>query len=52
MNKKQAAEQISTLFQSAFSRDNYTHFLRNLLNDFDARNNHYSGNTVDAIQNP
>ncbi len=46
MNKKQAAEQIGTLFQSAFNRENYTHFLRNLLNDFDARNNHYSGNTV------
>jgi len=46
MNKKQAADQISTLFQSTFQRDNYTHFLRNLLNDVEARDNHYSGNTV------
>ena len=46
MNKNQAAEQISTLFQSAFDRRNYTRFLRNLLNDVEARDNHYSGNTV------
>ncbi len=46
MNKKQAAEQISTLFQSIFDRENYTHFLRNLLNDVESRDNHYSGNTV------
>ena len=46
MNKKQAAEQINTLFQGAFNRETYTHFLRNLLNDVEARNNHYSGNTV------
>lgn len=46
MNKKQAAEQISTLFQSKFDRENYTHFLRNLLNDVESRDNHYSGNTV------
>lgn len=46
MNKKQAADQISELFRSAFSRETYTHFLRNLLNDVEERNNHYSGNTV------
>ena len=46
MNKNQAAEQISTLFQSAFNRDDYTHFLRNLLNEVEPRNHHYSGNMV------
>lgn len=46
MNKKQAAEQISNLFEHGFQRETYTHFLRNLLNDVEARNNHYSGNTV------
>jgi len=46
MNKKQAADQISTLFQSSFQRENYTHFLRNLLNDFEARNDHYHSNQI------
>ena len=29
MNRKQDAEQISILFQSAFNREKYAHFLRN-----------------------
>lgn len=46
MNKKQAIEQIGSLFENAFNREAYTHFLRNLLNDIEPRDNHYSGNTV------
>jgi hypothetical protein len=46
MDKKQAAEQISQLFQSAFDREGYSYFLKNLLNDIEGKNNHYSGNTV------
>ncbi len=46
MNKNQAAERISALFQSAFNRDDYIHFLRNLLNDVEPRNHHYSGNMI------
>jgi hypothetical protein len=52
MNKKQANEQISALFESAFNRETYTHFLRNLLNDVEARDNHYSGNTVPDAYKP
>ena len=46
MNQQQATNQIRTLFQSSFSRENYILFLRNLLNDFESKHSHYSGNTV------
>jgi hypothetical protein len=46
MEKKQAIDQIRNLFQSAFDRENYIHFVKNLLNQIEPRNNHYSGNMV------
>jgi len=46
MDKKQAKELISNLFSQAFDRQRYEHFLRNLLNHFEPRNGHYSGNYI------
>jgi len=46
MDKKQAKELISNLFSQAFDRQRYEHFLRNLLNHFEPRSGHYSGNYI------
>jgi hypothetical protein len=46
MDKKQAAEQIRTLFESSFNRDNFIHFINNLLNNVELRDNHYTGNYI------
>lgn len=46
MNKKQAQEQISGVFQHTFGRERYTAFLRNLLNHYEPRDGHYTGNLI------
>lgn len=46
MDKKQAAELIRTLFENSFNRDNFTHFINNLLNDVEIRDKHYTGNYI------
>jgi len=46
MDEKQAKELIGNLFSQAFDRQRYEHFLRNLLNHFEPRNGHYSGNYI------
>jgi len=44
MDNNQAKELISSLFTQAFDRQRYEHFLRNLLNHFEPRSGHYTGN--------
>jgi hypothetical protein len=46
MNKKQAQQTIQKLFTKSFELDSYQHFLRNLLNNFEPRNGHYTGNYI------
>ena len=46
MDKRQAKEQIKGIFQNAFNRDSYQHFIRNLLNQLEARDAHYTGNMI------
>ena len=46
MDKQQAQELIEKLFTTAFDRDSYQHFLRNLLNNFEPRDAHYTGNYI------
>ncbi len=46
MDKKQALQQIRDIFQNGFRRENYEHFIRNLLNQVEPRDNHYSGNLI------
>ena len=51
MDKKQAQELIQQLFTQSFDLDRYQHFLRNLLNHFEARDGHYTGNYIpDCLQ--
>lgn len=46
MHKQQAQELIEKLFTTAFDRDSYQHFLRNLLNNYEPRDAHYTGNYI------
>ncbi|TNJ35936.1 Eco57I restriction-modification methylase domain-containing protein [Prosthecochloris vibrioformis] len=46
MDKQQAQELIEKLFTTAFDRDSYQHFLRNLLNNYEPRDAHYTGNYI------
>ncbi len=46
MDKSQAQELVRELFSNAFDQQRYQHFLRNLLNNFETRNGHYTGNYI------
>ncbi len=46
MDTKQAQDLIRQLFTHAFDLDRYQHFLRNLLNQFEPRDGHYTGNYI------
>ena len=46
MDNKQAQHQIREIFQHPFQRVNYLHFLRNLLNQIEPRDAHYTGNLI------
>jgi hypothetical protein len=46
MEKAQAKEHIESIFQHPFERVSYENFLRNLLNEFEPRGRHYSGNVI------
>jgi len=44
MDRKQAQKAVGELFTQPFDRERYQHFLRNLLNNFEARENKYYKN--------
>lgn len=46
MDKKQAQQAINDLFSKAFDRERYQFFLRNLLNNYEPRTGHYTGNYI------
>lgn len=46
MDHKQAQQQVRDIFQHPFNRNNYQHFLRNLLNQIEPRDAHYTGNLI------
>lgn len=46
MDKRQAQQQIRDVFQNGFQRETYQHFIRNLLNQVEARDGHYCGNLI------
>jgi Alw26I/Eco31I/Esp3I family type II restriction m6 adenine DNA methyltransferase len=46
MDKRTAQELIDKTFNSAFSEDQFTVFAKNLLNDFEDKDNRYSGNLI------
>lgn len=46
MDKNQARQSIAELFTNAFDRERYQLFLRNLLNHYEARDAHYTGNYI------
>src|SRR5690554_5744602 len=46
MDKKTAQELIEKTFNNAFSEENFTVFAKNLLNDFEDKDNRYSGNLI------
>ncbi len=46
MDKQQAQRLVQEIFQNPFNRETYTHFLRNLLNEFEPRGTHYNGNLI------
>jgi hypothetical protein len=46
MDNKQAQHQIREIFQQPFQRAHYLHFLRNLLNQIEPRDAHYTGNLI------
>lgn len=46
MDKNQAKQSITELFTNAFDRELYQLFLRNLLNQYELRDGHYTGNYV------
>ena len=46
MDKHQAKQIIIELFTQPFNRERYQHFLNNLLNQFEPRNGHYTGNYI------
>lgn len=46
MDKKTAQELIEKTFNNAFSEEQFTIFAKNLLNDFEEKDNRYSGNLI------
>ena len=46
MDKKQAQQSITNLFTQPFDRERYQHFISNLLNQYEPRNGHYTGNYI------
>ncbi|MCG7993201.1 MAG: N-6 DNA methylase [Candidatus Thiodiazotropha lotti] len=46
MEKNQAQQSITQLFTTAFDRERYLLFLRNLLNQYEIRDVHYTGNYI------
>lgn len=46
MDKKQAQQLIQQLFTQPFELENYRHFVRNLLNHYEERSGHYTGNYI------
>ncbi|PUV22536.1 Eco57I restriction-modification methylase domain-containing protein [Sphingobacterium athyrii] len=46
MDKKTAQDLIEKTFNNAFSEEQFTVFAKNLLNDFEDKYNHYSGNLI------
>ncbi len=46
MDKKQAQQLIQQVFTQPFEPGAYKHFLKNLLNHYEERNGHYTGNYV------
>lgn len=46
MNENQAKTIVSELFSKPFDLERYKHFLKNLLNSFEPRDKHYSGNFI------
>lgn len=46
MDKKTAQELIEKTFNNAFSEEQFTVFTKNLLNDFEDKDNRYSGNLI------
>jgi len=46
MDKTQAAKHIESIFGKPFERETYEYFLGNLLNEFEPRGQHYSGNYI------
>lgn len=46
MDEQRARELIEKLFTTSFNRDSYRHFLRNLLNNYESRDRHYTGNYI------
>lgn len=46
MDKKQAKDLIQQLFTQPFELENYRHFVRNLLNHYEERSGHYTGNYI------
>lgn len=46
MDKKQAQQLIQKIFSQPFELESYRHFIRNLLNHFEERSGHYTGNYI------
>lgn len=46
MDKKQAKQAVIDLFTNSFDQGRYKLFLKNLLNQYETRNKHYTGNYV------
>lgn len=46
MDKRQALQLIQQLFTQPFELDKYRHFVRNLLNHYEERSGHYTGNYI------
>lgn len=46
MDKQQARQSLTELFTQPFDRERYQLFLRNLLNQYEPRNGHYTGNLI------
>lgn len=46
MDSKQARQLIQQLFTQPFEQERYRHFVKNLLNQFEAREGHYTGNYI------
>lgn len=46
MEKKVAQSLIENTFNSSFNEEQFTVFVKNLLNDFEPKNNHYAGNLI------
>ena len=46
MDNKQAQQTITDVLEHAFDWENFTHLMRNLLNNIEIRDKHYSGNLI------